>query len=89
MLASTPAILDLSMWLSYRCYVAKRPEAIPLFRPSGLVNQIGSVRAFARAEVVQKLELWMGTIRVTWTSRSARLMALRTPIIDHGTAVLQ
>ena len=34
--ASAPAVLDLVMWLTYRCFVAKSEERIPLsggFRP--------------------------------------------------------
>jgi hypothetical protein len=30
-LASAPAVLDLFMWLVYRCFIAKREEQIPLF----------------------------------------------------------
>ena len=32
-LAASPAVLDLFMWLSYRCFTAKGTESIPLFRP--------------------------------------------------------
>src|SRR5947208_1338212 len=46
-LAAAPAVLDLFMWLSYRCFVAKGPEFIPIFGLYGLVNQIGSV-AYSR-----------------------------------------
>ena len=42
-LAAAPAVLDLFMWLTYRCFIAKRSESIPIFRPYGLVSQIGSV----------------------------------------------
>ncbi len=30
-LASAPAVLDLFLWLTYRCFVAKSDELIPLF----------------------------------------------------------
>ena len=39
-LASTPAVLDLYMWLSYRCFKAKGPESIPIFGQFGLVAQL-------------------------------------------------
>jgi hypothetical protein len=42
-LAGAPAVLDLFMWLSYRCFVAKGKETIPLFGAFGLVSQIGSI----------------------------------------------
>src|SRR3954469_25621328 len=35
-LAAAPAVLDLFMWLTYRCFVAKGPETIPIFGPYGL-----------------------------------------------------
>jgi hypothetical protein len=42
-LVSAPAVLDLFMWLVYRCFVAKREERIPLFGEFGLTAQLGSV----------------------------------------------
>jgi hypothetical protein len=42
-LVSAPAVLDLFMWLAYRCFVAKGPESIPLFGSFGLAHQIGTV----------------------------------------------
>ena len=43
-LAGAPAVLDLFMWLSYRCFLAKDKERIPLFGAYGLASQIGSVK---------------------------------------------
>jgi hypothetical protein len=42
-LAGAPAVLDLFMWLSYRCHISKREERIPIFGPFGLAQQLGSV----------------------------------------------
>src|SRR5204863_5701342 len=47
-LAAAPAILDLFVWLSYRCFTAKGKESIPIFGDFGLVRQIGTVE-YARA----------------------------------------
>jgi hypothetical protein len=33
-LAAAPGVLDLFMWLSYRCFTAKGTESIPLFGDS-------------------------------------------------------
>lgn len=41
--AAAPAVLDLFMWLSYRCFTATSEERIPLFRDFGLTAQLGSV----------------------------------------------
>jgi len=42
-LAGAPAVLDLFLWLSYRCFLATTVEAIPLFGAFGLAQQLGSV----------------------------------------------
>jgi hypothetical protein len=42
-LAASPAILDLYMWLSYRSFKAKGTESIPIFGEFGLANQLGCV----------------------------------------------
>jgi hypothetical protein len=40
-LTNTPGCLDSYMWLAWRCYTAKRTEAIPLFGNYGLATQLG------------------------------------------------
>jgi hypothetical protein len=42
-LSAAPAVLDLFMWLSYRCFFAKGAESIPIFGEYGLARQLGSV----------------------------------------------
>jgi putative ABC transport system permease protein len=37
-LAGAPAVLELFMWLTYRCFVAKGPEVIPILGAAGLVR---------------------------------------------------
>jgi len=34
--AAAPGLLDLFLWLRYRCFTAKGPEPIPLFGPYGV-----------------------------------------------------
>ncbi len=41
LLVPAPAVLDLFMWLTYRCFTAKGPESIPIFGEFGLVSQLG------------------------------------------------
>jgi hypothetical protein len=43
LLMSSPAVLDLFMWLGYRSFTARGEERIPLFGPEGLTAQLGSV----------------------------------------------
>jgi hypothetical protein len=88
-LAAAPAVLDLFMWLTYRCFVAKGPEAIPIFGPFGVVSQIGSVEYSRERRFSAKLEQWLKTIRVMWPGCPARIVDGRTLVIDHAIAILQ
>ena len=87
-LASSPGVLDLFMWLIYRCFVAKGPERIPIFGAFGLVNQIGSVKYTRQRRFTAKLEQWLKTIRVMWPACPARIANGRMLVIHHATAIL-
>ena len=65
-LAAAPALLDLFMWLSYRCFVAKGPESIPLFGPFGITQQLGCVEYSRPSRFRAMLEQWIQTIRALW-----------------------
>jgi hypothetical protein len=89
LLASSPAVLDLFMWLSYRCFKAKGREAIPIFGKFGLANQIGSVEYSRPRRFRAMLEQWLGTIRGLWPECPARISPHgRTLLIGHAAAVL-
>ncbi len=66
-LSSSPAILDLFMWLSYRCFSAKGEEAIPIFGSRGLAAQLGNTEYARPRRFREKLEEWL--------SRNSRNMA--------------
>jgi hypothetical protein len=89
LLASAPAVLDLFMWLTYRCFVAKGPESIPIFGACGLVSQIGSVEYSRERRFTAKLEQWLKVIRVMWPGCPARVADSRTLVIDHASGILQ
>jgi hypothetical protein len=72
-LAGAPAVLDLFMWLSYRCFLAKGEESIPLLGAFGLANQIGSVEYARPRRFREKLDQWLNTIRVLWPECPARI----------------
>jgi Plasmid encoded RepA protein len=72
-LAGAPAVLDLFMWLSYRCFRAKGEEAIPLLGPQGLASQIGSVEYARPRRFREKLEQWLEFIRVLWPECPAHI----------------
>lgn len=61
-LAASPAVLDLFMWLSYRCFTAKGKEIIPLFGSRGLSSQVGSIEYARPRRFREKLEQWLETI---------------------------
>lgn len=48
-LVSAPAVLDLFMWLAYRCFVAKGPESIPLLATSAWPARSGRSNTRGRA----------------------------------------
>ena len=73
LLAGAPAVLDLFMWLSYRCHTAKGEESIPIFGPYGLVQQLGSVEYSRPRRFRVKLDQWLKTIRTLWPDCPAEL----------------
>ena len=80
-LSGAPAVLDLYMWLSYRCFKAKGPEAIPIFGPFGLTNQLGSVTYSRERRFIAMLESWLRTIRGMWPECPARISSDRTHLL--------
>jgi hypothetical protein len=88
-LAGAPAVLDLFMWLSYRCFLAKGKETIPLFGPRGLASQIGSIEYARSRRFREKLDGWLDSIRVLWPECPARISADGANlIVDRAWAVL-
>jgi hypothetical protein len=89
LLAASPAVLDLYMWLSYRCFRAKGVETIPLFGQFGLANQIGTVEYSRPRRFRGMIEQWLASIRAIWPECPARMtsdgqsiaIAQATPIL--------
>ena len=65
-LSCSPAALDLFMWLSYRCFVAKGRERVPLFGDFGLVSQLGSAEYARPRKFRERLEGWLDLVRTMW-----------------------
>ena len=72
-LASAPAVLDLFMWLAYRCFLSKREEQIPLFGAFGLTAQLGSVEYTRPRRFRAMLEQWLGQVRAVWPKCPAQI----------------
>jgi hypothetical protein len=88
-LAGAPAVLDLFMWLSYRCFLAKDKERIPLFGVYGLASQIESVTYARPRRFREKLDSWLDSIRVLWLECPAKISEDGTSlVVDRGCAVL-
>ncbi len=87
-LAGAPAVLDLFLWLSYRCFLATTEEAIPLFEAFGLAQQLGSVEYSRPRRFRAKLQQWLDTIHALWPECPARLSADgRFLLVGPGMAV--
>jgi len=65
-LACAPAVLDLFVWLTYRCFSAKGPERIPLFGGFGLAQQLGCVEYSRPRRFRAMLDQWLTSIRRLW-----------------------
>ncbi|MBS1858464.1 MAG: replication initiator protein A [Acidobacteria bacterium] len=72
---SAPAVLDLFMWLTYRCFTAKSEERIPLFGDFGLTAQLGSVEYSRPRRFRAMLEQWMAQVRTVWPECPAQICA--------------
>ena len=87
-LAGAPAVLDLFLWLSYRCFLATAEEAIPLFGAFGLAQQLGSVQYSRERRFRAKLEEWLDKIRALWPECPAQISADgRSLLVRPGSAV--
>jgi hypothetical protein len=72
-LSSTPAALDLFMWISYRCFTAKGQERVPLFGDFGLVSQMGSAEYARPRRFRERLAQWLDLVKVLWPDCPARI----------------
>ena len=72
---SAPAVLDLFMWLTYRCFTAKSEERAPLFGDFGLTAQLGSVEYTRPRRFRAMLEQWLGQVRAVWPECPAQICA--------------
>ena len=72
-LVAAPGVLDLFVWLSYRCFTAKGQESIPLFGLVGLTRQIGCVDYSRPRRFRAMLDQWLTTIRAVWPECPARI----------------
>jgi hypothetical protein len=72
-LSDSPAVLDLFMWLSYRCFSVKGEEAVPLSGGSGLSAHLENVEYARPRKFREKLDEWLGVIKAMWPECPARI----------------
>jgi hypothetical protein len=88
-LAASPALLDLFMWLSYRCFTARSTESISLFGDFGLANQIGTTDYSRPRRFRAMVEQWLESIRALWSECPARISSDGPAIlVKHAPAVV-
>lgn len=87
-LAGTPAALDLFTWLSYRCFIAKGRERIPLFGPLGLVHQFGTCDYSRPRKFRERLAESLRVVLRLWPECPARINEDGAYlVVAHGLAV--
>jgi hypothetical protein len=72
-LTGNPGCLDFYMWLSWRCFHAKRSERIPLFGPGGLVNQLGVMEYSRDRNFRKRIREWFKLVALFWPDCPAQL----------------
>lgn len=72
-LAGAPGVLDLFVWLCYRCFTAKGPEQIPLFGEAGLAHQLGTAEYSRPRRFRSKLDQWLKVISAIWPECPAEI----------------
>lgn len=88
LLGAAPAVLDLYMWLSYRCFKAEGSESIPIFGEFGLANQLGCAEYSRPRRFRAMLDQWLKVIRGIWPECPAAVSADGRSIrINKATAV--
>lgn len=88
LLISSPAVLDLFMWISYRSFTARGEERIPLFGPGGLTAQLGSVEYARPRKFRERLEQWLDSIRQIWPECKAHVASDGTALIVKSGATI-
>lgn len=91
-LSGSPAVLDLFMWLSYRCFSARDEERIPLSGGLGLAAQLGNAEYARPRKFREKLEEWLRIVKTMWpecpaqVSRDGKFLVIRpgTSLVERS-----
>jgi hypothetical protein len=89
-LSASPAVLDLFIWLSYRCFFAKGQESIPIFGEYGLAVQLGSVDYSRPRRFRAMLDQWLRSVQAIWPECPAVISPDgHQLLINRGTAIAE
>jgi len=87
-LSASPAVLDLFMWLSYRCFSARGEETIPLHGGLGLAAQLANAEYARPRKFREKLQEWLRVVRSMWPECAARTSADGQSLLIRPAAAL-
>jgi len=89
-LAAAPAVLDLFMWLTYRCFTARGKERVSIFGDFGLANQLGSAEYARPRRFRERLDQWLDLVLALWPTCPARITSDGNYIlIESASAIAQ
>src|SRR5262249_29149488 len=74
-LSSAPAVLDLFVWLSYRCFTSKGPGTDTDLRAVWTGAAARAVEYARPRKFREKLHQWLKTIRLVWPECPAQITA--------------
>ena len=72
-LSASPAVLDLFIWLSYRCFSVRGEETIPLYGGLGLAAQLGNAEYARPRKFREKLAAWLRVVKGMWPECPAKI----------------
>ena len=87
-LSASPAVLDLFMWLSYRCFSVKGEETIPLSGGLGLAAQLGNTEYARPRKFNEKLRDWLEVVKSMWPECPARISSDGRSLLIRAAAAL-
>ena len=89
-LAAAPGVLDLFVWLSYRCFTARGTEEIPIFGNYGLVRQLGCIEYSRPRRFLAMQDQWLQAIRTVWPDCPAKVVpGIPSLRIAHSSPILR
>jgi hypothetical protein len=88
--SDAPGQLYFYLWLVWRCYVATKQTAIPLFGRGGVMEQCGAKGYDEHRKFRQMVKRWLGGVKAAWPECPAEVSSDgEYLVIEHGAAIKQ